>query len=170
MFARDQSSMSSMGGCSWGKVDCVEQGDVRWPAHPHAIPSQIVAKALARRSKARPNNSIYTPRDALSFEPRLPGFGTFKVFRAHQEKNPLRLTSADRGINPNGNRSTWELPDFFHRKLSHIGEARWEEKENSRKNRCTVSVKGQGQEYVYELSKNPCERAKIRKWLQSLWN
>jgi hypothetical protein len=61
-------------------------------------------------------------------------------------------------------RSTWNLPIFFYKKLSHIGaKAIWE----PRGQHCQVTHRGYGQEFVFEVPQSGEDRANVLSWLIS---
>jgi Nucleotide modification associated domain 3 len=123
--------------------------------HPHAVPSFIVEEALRRRSKNKQNNTIYLPREKLTFS-ELPGSGLFEApFCPDGEDDPRRLSK------PKQKQPTrWRLPSFFHG-LSNMGKQPdpsgqfWEPQR-----------KGRGQEFVWDVSgQNPA----VQEWLKRLF-
>ncbi|MGA2905204.1 MAG: hypothetical protein ABSD98_15340 [Candidatus Korobacteraceae bacterium] len=168
-FNRDKGRWEYVGSCklhvihAWlqlGKIHRVNAPDPAWCRHPHGIPSFLVAADQQRRSQAKQNNTIYTPRRHLTFLPDVPGHGTFTSFDCHDSGHSLRLT--DPGSKQ---RSTWKLPMFFYKKLSHIGEkATWER----RGQHCRLTRRGYGQEFVFEVPQSGQDRAKVLNWLISL--
>jgi hypothetical protein len=103
--------------------------------------------------------SAATPRTNLTFAPGIPGYGTFTSFDCNDSGHPLRLSD------PNSiARSNWNLPILFCEKLSHIGaKAIWEEREQ----RCKVTQRGFGQEFVFEVPPSEEDRANVLCWLNS---
>lgn len=82
-----------------------------WSKHPHGIPSFLVRTDQQRRSAGKRNNTIYTPRNRLTFNPEICGYGVFSSL--HPD---IQITD------PGGrNRTQWRLPGFFRDKLSHLG-------------------------------------------------
>jgi hypothetical protein len=167
-FNRDKGRWEYVGSCklhvihAWlqlGDIHRINAPDPTWSRHPHGIPSFLVVADQQRRSQAKQNNTIYTPRKHLTFLPDIPGYGTFTSFDCHDSGHPLRLT--DPSSMP---RSTWNLPIFFYKKLSHIGaKAIWE----PRGQYCQVTHRGYGQEFVFEVPQSGEDRANVLSWLIS---
>ena len=152
---------------SWlqlGDVERINAPDPKWNQHPHGIPSFLVKADQQRRSMAKQNNTIYTPRKHLTFWPDIPGYGTFTSFDCEDFGHPLRLT--DRS--PKSPRSKWMLPMFFYQKLSHIGRKNptWEKREEER--HCNVMHQGYGQEFVFQAPTSQEDRKEVLSWLSSL--
>jgi hypothetical protein len=147
---------------SWlqlGDIHRIKAPDPRWLSHPHGIPSSLVAADQQRRRPANQNNTIYTPRRHLTFAPRIPGYGTFTSFDCSDSGHPLRLSDPD-----SIPRSNWVLPMFFYKKLSHFSaKANWEKREQ----RCKVTQRGYGQEFVFEVPPSGDVRASVLRWLDS---
>ena len=142
-----------------GDIHRINAPDPTWSRHPHGIPSFLVEADQQRRNQAKQNNTIYAPRKHLTFLPGIPGHGTFTSFDCHDSGHPLRLTDPS-----SKTRSTWNLPVFFYKKLSHIGpKATWE----PRGQRCKVTYRGYGQEFVLEVPPSGEDRAKVLSWLIS---
>lgn len=169
MLNRDKGRWEYVGSCklhvihAWlqlGDIHRINAPDPTWSRHPHGIPSFLVVADQQRRSQAKQNNTIYTPRKHLTFLPGMPGHGTFSSFDCQDSGHPLRLTD------PNSKqRSTWNLPRFFYKKLSHIGaKATWE----SGGQHCKVTHRGYGQEFVFDVQKSGQEPATVLSWLTTL--
>jgi hypothetical protein len=146
----------------WLQVDkmlCVGPKGDRVPPelvrHPHAIPSSIVRKELSRRSKDKQNNTIYIPREKLTFS-TLPGSGLFEAPFNPQDSADRRVLSAPGQNKP----SRWRLPSFFS-SLSNMGEQPKPTGEWWKPMR-----KGPGQEFVLDVLGRETE---VQTWLKKLF-
>jgi hypothetical protein len=144
----------------WLQVDRILRlpGDdvpVSLKRHPHAIPSFIVEAELRRRSKDKRNNTIYLPREKLTFCDNLAGSGLFDAPFRLDEDDPRRL-SAPSQAQP----SLWRLPSFFHG-LSNMGKQPSPSGEFWKPQR-----KGYGQEFVLDV---PPQSSEIHEWLVRLF-
>ena len=142
---------------SWMQVGTVHRIDTypnKWSNHPHGIPSFLVRTDQQRRKPQNRNNTIYTPRERLTFNPDVAGYGVFSTL--HER---LQITD------PAGrNRTDWRLPVFFNERLSHIGDAVWCRDGSY----CHVTQRGYGQEFILDLAAIPEMHQQILEWLTSL--
>ena len=103
--------------------------------HPH------IASNKLRESG---NNTIYIARDTLSFNPNLPGAGSFNY------REDLVLTKEEES------KSRWDLPSFFKEvKISYHSPKSWV-------NERYFQSRARGQEFVI------CSNGKIEKWVKDL--
>jgi hypothetical protein len=144
----------------WLQVDKILQlpGDdvpVGLRRHPHAIPSFIVEKELRRRSKSKQNNTIYLPREKLTFCDNLTGSGLFDAPFRPDADDPRCLSAPGQAQS-----SRWRLPSFFHG-LSNMGTQPSPSGEFWEPQR-----KGYGQEFVLDV---PPQNSEIHEWLVRLF-
>lgn len=140
----------------WLQVDRILRlpGDdvpVSLKRHPHAIPSSRVEKA-----KNNQNNTIYLPREKLTFCDNLAGSGLFDAPFRLDEDDPRRL-SAPSQAQP----SLWRLPSFFHG-LSNMGKLQPSPSGEFWK----PQRRGYGQEFVLNV---PRQSSEIHEWLVRLF-
>jgi putative DNA base modification enzyme with NMAD domain len=144
----------------WLQVDrilCLPEDEVpsNLKRHPHAIPSSIVEKELGRRSKGKRNNTIYLPRERLTFLEQA-GSGLFEAPFSPEEDDPRRISAPGQRQPTN-----WRLPSFFHG-MSNMGTKQpkpigqfWEPQRN-----------GRGQEFVLDVT---CRSPEAQEWLARLF-
>ncbi len=122
-----------------------------WSSHPHGAPSFLVRTDQQRRKPQNRNNTIYTPRERLTFNPGIPGHGVFSSLHP-----VLQITDPDGRY-----RTEWRLPAFFYEKLSHLGKAEWRQDGSH----CYVTQRGYGQEFIFNSFGHPETHAQVRDWL-----